>query len=97
MQLRARVKLQARFGTFFVTGNHEYFVDTEAWLRHLPPLGLDVLRRDVRERPGELLDEVPGLQQAHGQPAGRGVQDGPGPGDAARASAARAVEGTTAA
>ncbi len=31
-------------GVFFVTGNHEYFVDTEAWLRHLPTLGIDVLR-----------------------------------------------------
>jgi hypothetical protein len=33
-------------GVFFVTGNHEYFVDTEAWLRHLPTLGVDVLRNE---------------------------------------------------
>ena len=33
-------------GVFFVTGNHEYFVDTEAWLRHLPTLGIDVLRNE---------------------------------------------------
>ena len=31
-------------GVFFVTGNHEYFVDTGAWLRHLPTLGVQVLR-----------------------------------------------------
>jgi predicted MPP superfamily phosphohydrolase len=33
-------------GVFFVTGNHEYFVDTQAWLRHLPTLGIDVLRNE---------------------------------------------------
>ncbi|MFD2092506.1 metallophosphoesterase [Blastococcus deserti] len=33
-------------GVFFVTGNHEYFVDTSAWLRHLPTLGVDVLRNE---------------------------------------------------
>jgi predicted MPP superfamily phosphohydrolase len=33
-------------GVFFVTGNHEYFVDTDAWLRHLPGLGVEVLRNE---------------------------------------------------
>ena len=33
-------------GVYFVTGNHEYFVDTDAWLRHLPTLGVDVLRNE---------------------------------------------------
>jgi predicted MPP superfamily phosphohydrolase len=33
-------------GVFFVTGNHEYFVDTDAWMRHLPTLGIDVLRNE---------------------------------------------------
>jgi predicted MPP superfamily phosphohydrolase len=33
-------------GVYFVTGNHEYFVDTNAWLRHLPTLGVDVLRNE---------------------------------------------------
>ncbi|MCW2697074.1 MAG: Metallophosphoesterase [Modestobacter sp.] len=33
-------------GVYFVTGNHEYFVDTEGWLRHLPTLGIDVLRNE---------------------------------------------------
>jgi predicted MPP superfamily phosphohydrolase len=33
-------------GVFFVTGNHEYFVDTTAWLRHLPTLGVQVLRNE---------------------------------------------------
>jgi uncharacterized protein len=33
-------------GTYFVTGNHEYFTDTEPWLRHLPTLGIEVLRNE---------------------------------------------------
>ncbi|WP_346620870.1 metallophosphoesterase [Blastococcus montanus] len=33
-------------GVYFVTGNHEYFVDTGAWMRHLPTLGVDVLRNE---------------------------------------------------
>ncbi|SDD38237.1 hypothetical protein SAMN05660690_4132 [Geodermatophilus telluris] len=33
-------------GVYFVTGNHEYFVDTRAWLRHLPTLGVEVLRNE---------------------------------------------------
>jgi uncharacterized protein len=33
-------------GVFFVTGNHEYFTDTEPWMRHLPTLGVDVLRNE---------------------------------------------------
>ncbi|MGY2067855.1 metallophosphoesterase [Blastococcus sp. SYSU DS0619] len=33
-------------GVYFVTGNHEYFVDTRAWMNHLPTLGVDVLRNE---------------------------------------------------
>jgi predicted MPP superfamily phosphohydrolase len=33
-------------GVYFVTGNHEYFVDTTSWLRHLSTLGVDVLRNE---------------------------------------------------
>ncbi|MGY1839345.1 MULTISPECIES: metallophosphoesterase [unclassified Modestobacter] len=45
-------------GVFFVTGNHEYFVDTTAWLRHLPTLGVEVLRNERVElrRGGAALD-----------------------------------------
>jgi hypothetical protein len=38
--------LASEQGVFFVTGNHEYYVDTQAWLRHLPTLGVDVLRNE---------------------------------------------------
>jgi predicted MPP superfamily phosphohydrolase len=49
-QLRREVApladLESRDGVYFVTGNHEYFVDTRAWLRYLPTLGVDVLRNE---------------------------------------------------
>jgi predicted MPP superfamily phosphohydrolase len=38
--------LVSQQGVYFVTGNHEYFMDTTAWLRHLPTLGIDVLRNE---------------------------------------------------
>jgi hypothetical protein len=38
--------LVSQQGVYFVTGNHEYLVDTDAWLRHLPTLGIDVLRNE---------------------------------------------------
>lgn len=40
------VDLVTEQGVFFVTGNHEYFVDTQEWLRHLPTLGVDVLHNE---------------------------------------------------
>ena len=38
--------IASRDGTFFVTGNHEYYVDTAEWMAHLPTLGVDVLRNE---------------------------------------------------
>lgn len=38
--------LRARRGVYFVTGNHEYYSPTEAWLAHLPTLGIRVLRNE---------------------------------------------------
>jgi uncharacterized protein len=49
-------------GVFFVTGNHEYFVDTDAWLRHLPTLGVDVLRNErVAIRRGAATFDLAGI------------------------------------
>jgi predicted MPP superfamily phosphohydrolase len=49
-------------GVFFVTGNHEYFVDTQAWLRHLPTLGVDVLRNErVPIRRGSASFDLAGI------------------------------------
>jgi len=50
--------LAGAHGVYFVTGNHEYFVDTAAWLDHLPTLGVQVLRNErvAIERGGARLD-----------------------------------------
>ena len=38
--------LSAPLGTYFVSGNHEYFSDADAWCAHLTGLGLRVLRNE---------------------------------------------------
>jgi uncharacterized protein len=35
--------LRARFGVFFVTGNHEYYSGAKPWIEHLTSLGIRVL------------------------------------------------------
>ncbi|MGY1640304.1 metallophosphoesterase [Geodermatophilus sp. SYSU D00703] len=49
-------------GVYFVTGNHEYFVDTTAWLDHLPSLGVQVLRNErVAIRRGGAAFDLAGI------------------------------------
>jgi predicted MPP superfamily phosphohydrolase len=50
-------RLSARDGTFFVTGNHEYYSGAEEWIVELRRLGLTVLMNEhvVRERDGAAL------------------------------------------
>ncbi len=40
--------LRAPLGTFFVTGNHEYYWDPRGWMRELERLGIDVLSNEHR-------------------------------------------------
>jgi predicted MPP superfamily phosphohydrolase len=59
-------------GVYFVTGNHEYFVDTAAWLRHLPTLGVQVLRNErVAVRRGAASFDLAGIDDRTA--AGSGV------------------------
>ena len=59
-------------GVFFVTGNHEYFVDTRAWLRHLPTLGVQVLHNErVPIRRGAASVDLAGIDDRTA--AGSGV------------------------
>ncbi len=59
-------------GVFFVTGNHEYFVDTRAWLRHLPTLGVQVLHNErVALRRGTASVDLAGIDDRTA--AGSGV------------------------
>jgi predicted MPP superfamily phosphohydrolase len=54
--------LVSRQGVYFVTGNHEYFVETEPWMRHLPTLGVDVLRNErVAIRRGGAAFDLAGI------------------------------------
>jgi predicted MPP superfamily phosphohydrolase len=39
-------RLQARYGVYFVTGNHEYYSGVDPWLAELRRLGLRVLRNE---------------------------------------------------
>jgi predicted MPP superfamily phosphohydrolase len=50
-------RLAARDGTFFVTGNHEYYSGAEQWIAEIRRLGLTVLLNEhvVRERDGAAL------------------------------------------
>ncbi len=50
--------LRARYGKFFVSGNHEYYWDAPGWLRELERLGFSVLtnaHRLLRRGAGRLL------------------------------------------
>jgi len=64
--------LVSRDGTFFVTGNHEYYVeDPRAWLRELERLGVQPLRNE-NTAIGSAFD-LAGVNDV----SGRGMDDGP--------------------
>jgi hypothetical protein len=66
--------LVSREGTFFVTGNHEYYGEPDVWLRELDRLGLHPLRNEntVIRRGGAAFD-LAGVNDI----AGRSFDDGP--------------------
>jgi predicted MPP superfamily phosphohydrolase len=66
--------LQSREGTFFVTGNHEYFVDdTGSWLRELDRLGVQTLRNEnTRIRRGAAAFDLAGVNDVVGAERGDG-------------------------
>ncbi len=45
-QVAPLAQLYARHGTYFVTGNHEYYSGVDAWCRHISQLGITVLRNE---------------------------------------------------
>ena len=78
-------QLMAPHGAFFVTGNHEYFVDLHGWLKHLPKLGLRVLRNErVSIKRGGASFDLAGVDDHQGRrfAPGHGI-------DVARAMAGR--------
>jgi len=56
----ALARLRSRFGTFFVTGNHEYYSGDVAWVAFLERIGVRVLRntRATIGDPGGSIDLV---------------------------------------
>ncbi|HEX5596139.1 MAG TPA: metallophosphoesterase [Micromonosporaceae bacterium] len=67
--------LRAKHGSYFVTGNHEYYTgDADAWVAELDRLGLQVLqneRREIHARGGVL--DLAGVNDL----AGQGFAEGP--------------------
>ncbi|HYC47993.1 MAG TPA: metallophosphoesterase [Burkholderiales bacterium] len=60
-------RLTARYGAFFVTGNHEYYSGAGAWVRELRRLGLAVLINEhVVLRHGGAAVVVAGVTDLHG-------------------------------
>lgn len=45
-QLQPLADLQARYGVYFVTGNHEYYSSAEPWIRYLQDMGIIVLQNE---------------------------------------------------
>lgn len=50
--------LHAQHGTFFVTGNHEYYSGVEQWCDHIASLGIRVLRNECESIPAGLQDDT---------------------------------------
>jgi predicted MPP superfamily phosphohydrolase len=63
-------RLRSRHGTYFVTGNHEYFGDARSWIEHLRDIGIHPLENERRELPGFDLAGVNDL-------AGERIDQGP--------------------
>jgi len=62
--------LDARWGTFFVTGNHEYYSGFEPWIQHFAKLGMRVLANErvaVGDAgPGGASFDLAGVHDWHG-------------------------------
>ncbi|MGW4748114.1 metallophosphoesterase [Streptomyces sp. NPDC004290] len=72
-------RLRARHGSFFVTGNHEYFSGADAWVDHVRELGLRPLRNARVEVPAGFdlagVDDVAGESEGHGPDFVRALGD----------------------
>ncbi|MFD6415102.1 metallophosphoesterase [Streptomyces sp. NPDC060194] len=70
--------LRARHGSFFVTGNHEYYSGVEEWVDHVRELGLRPLRNERVEIPGFDLagvNDVSGEDHGDAPDYGRALGD----------------------
>ncbi|MFE6851286.1 metallophosphoesterase [Streptomyces sp. NPDC057674] len=79
-------RLRARHGSFFVTGNHEYFSGADAWVDHVRELGLRPLRNERVEVAAGF--DLAGVDDIAGESEGQGPDFGRALGDRDRARAA---------
>ncbi len=77
--------LRARHGSFFVTGNHEYFSGAEQWVNHVRELGLIPLENARVEMGGF---DLAGVNDIAGETEGQGPDFARALGDRDRARAA---------
>ncbi|WP_354379913.1 metallophosphoesterase [Streptomyces sp. PvR034] len=71
-------RLRARHGSFFVTGNHEYFSGAQQWVDHVRELGLRPLENARQELPYFDLagvNDVAGESEGHGPDFDRALGD----------------------
>ncbi|MQY16396.1 hypothetical protein SRB5_65950 [Streptomyces sp. RB5] len=62
-------RLRSRDGSFFVTGNHEYFSGADAWVEHVRELGLHPLQNERVEIAGF---DLAGVNDLNGEDEGEG-------------------------
>ncbi|MGW4073110.1 metallophosphoesterase [Streptomyces asiaticus] len=70
--------LSARHGSYFVTGNHEYYSGAAEWVDHVRELGLRPLENERTELPGFDLagvNDVAGESEGHGPDFGKALGD----------------------
>ncbi len=66
-------KLKARYGVYFVTGNHEYYSGAEEWCQELERLGIKVLRNErVSIGDGEASYDLAGIDDFQARRFGNG-------------------------
>ncbi|GAA2514840.1 metallophosphoesterase [Streptomyces gobitricini] len=78
-------RLRSRHGSFFVTGNHEYFSGAEEWVHHVRELGMRPLRNERVEIAGF---DLAGVNDVAGENYGDGPDFAAALGDRDRARAA---------
>ncbi|KUN84724.1 metallophosphoesterase [Streptomyces griseoruber] len=71
-------QLKARHGSFFVTGNHEYFSGAAQWVEEVRRLGIDPLENERTELP---WFDLAGVNDIAGESEGRGPDFGKALGD----------------
>jgi predicted MPP superfamily phosphohydrolase len=72
-QVAPLAKLKARYGVFFVTGNHEYYSGADEWCAELERMGIRVLRNErVSIGTAESSFDLVGVDDYHAHQFGNG-------------------------